>query len=90
MFPPFLLYVRCKSGVTFIRRSFRDNCIIIWGNSSKYNVSKLTKLQRRACKIILENEYEGLDGARKKLIILSFDQNVSVNKQKQCTRLQMD
>ena len=24
MFPPFLLYVRCKSGVTFIRRSFRD------------------------------------------------------------------
>ena len=22
--PPFLLYVRCKSGVTFIRRSFRD------------------------------------------------------------------
>ena len=23
-FPPHLLYVRCKSGVTFIRRSFRD------------------------------------------------------------------
>ena len=23
-FPPFLLYVRCKSGVTFIRRSSRD------------------------------------------------------------------
>ena len=23
-FPPYLLYVRCKSGVTFIRRSFRD------------------------------------------------------------------
>ena len=23
-FPPFLLYVRCKSGVIFIRRSFRD------------------------------------------------------------------
>ena len=23
-FPPFLPYVRCKSGVTFIRRSFRD------------------------------------------------------------------
>ena len=23
-FPHFLLYVRCKSGVTFIRRSFRD------------------------------------------------------------------
>ena len=24
-FPHFLLYVRCKSGVTFIRRSFRDD-----------------------------------------------------------------
>ena len=23
-FPPFLLYLRCKSGVTFIQRSFRD------------------------------------------------------------------
>ena len=23
-FPPVLLYVRCKTGVTFIRRSFRD------------------------------------------------------------------
>ena len=23
-FPPFLLYVRCKSGVTLVRRSFRD------------------------------------------------------------------
>ena len=23
-FPPFLLHVRCKSGVTFIRRNFRD------------------------------------------------------------------
>ena len=23
-FPPFLLYVRCKCGVTFVRRCFRD------------------------------------------------------------------
>ena len=30
-------------------------CNIIWGNSTNYNVSRLTKLQRRACKIILEN-----------------------------------
>ena len=25
-FPPFLLYVRWKSGVTFVRRCFRDGC----------------------------------------------------------------
>ena len=25
-FSPFLLYVRCKSGVTFVRSCFRDDC----------------------------------------------------------------
>ena len=25
--PPFLLYVRCKFGVTFVRRRFRDGLI---------------------------------------------------------------
>ena len=34
------------------------------------------------CKIILENEYEDLDSAQKRLNILSFDQNVFVNKAK--------
>lgn len=57
-------------------------CNTIWGNSSNYNVSKLTQLQRRACKLILENNYENLESARKKLNILSFDQNVFVNKAK--------
>ena len=55
---------------------------IIWGNSTNYNVSRLTKLQRRACKIILENECEDLDSAQKRVNILSFDQNVFVNKAK--------
>ena len=57
-------------------------CDIIWGNSSNYNVSKLTKLQMRACKVILENEYEDLDSARMKLNIVSFDRNVFLNKAK--------
>ena len=38
----------------------------LWGISSNYNVSQLTKLQRRVCKI-----------ARRRLNILSFDQNVN-------------
>ena len=49
---------------------------MIWGNSSDYNVSKITKLQRRAVKVILEHEYEELDSARMLLKILSFDQKV--------------
>ena len=57
-------------------------CNIIWGHSSNYNVSKITKLQRRACKVILENQYENLESAIKKLNMLSFDQNVFVNKAK--------
>ena len=57
-------------------------CNIIWGNFSNYNVSKITKLQRRACKVILENQYENLESATKKLNMLSSDQNVFVNKAK--------
>ena len=57
-------------------------CTMIWGNSSNYKVPKITKLQRRACKVILEHEYEDLDSARMQLKILSFDQNVFLNKAK--------
>ena len=57
-------------------------CNIIWGHSSNYNVSKITKLQRRACKVILENQYENLESAMKKLNMLSFDQHAFVNKAK--------
>ena len=62
--------------------SLNNYCNIIWGHSSNYNVSKITKLQRRACKVILENQYENLESAMKKLKMLSFDQNVFVNKAK--------
>ena len=52
-------------------------CNIVWGNSSNYNVSKITKLQIRACKVILENQFE-----TENIKILSFDQNVFLNKAK--------
>ena len=47
-------------------------CNIVWGNSSNYNVSQITKFQRRVCKIILGTEYSDLDSARRRLNILSF------------------
>ena len=65
-------------------------CNIIWGHSSNYNVSKIRKLQRRACQVILENQYENLESAMKKLNMLSFDQNVLLIKLKRCTKLLMD
>ena len=36
-FPPFLLYVRCKSGVTFVRRCFRDEQILTLIALSSYH-----------------------------------------------------
>ena len=57
-------------------------CNIVWGNSSNYNVPQITKLQRRVCNIILGTEYSDHDSARRRLDILSFDQNVLVNKAK--------
>ena len=59
-----------------------DYCNTISGNSSDYNVSKITKLQRQACKVILEVEYKNLESARSRLNILSFDQAVFLNKAK--------
>ena len=72
------LLSKIKSYLTLEHRSVFYNayiqpqfnyCNMIWGNSSNYNVSKLSKLQRRACKVILENELEDLDSARMKSII---------------------
>ena len=54
----------------------------MWGNPSNYNVSQITKLQRRVCKIILGTEYSDLYSARRRLDVLAFDQHVLVNKTK--------
>ena len=59
-----------------------DYCSMIWSNSSNVNINKVTKLQRRACKIILGHEYSDLNGALEKLNMLSFDQSVFLSKAK--------
>ena len=52
------------------------------GNSTKYNIQKITELQRRACKIILGREYAHLEEALDRLKILSFDESVFLHKAK--------
>ena len=59
-----------------------DYCSIIWSNSSNANINRVTKLQRRACKMILGAEYTDLNGALEKLNMLSFDQSVFLSKAK--------
>ena len=63
-------------------RPHLDYCSIIWGNSTSYNINKITKLQRRACKNILRNEYTNLEEARDRLKILSFNESVFLQKAK--------
>ena len=42
-------------------------CNVIWGNASNFNVARITRLQRRACKIILGNEYIDFESAKSSL-----------------------
>ena len=56
-------------------RPHLDYCCVVWGNSTNYNtcIQKVTKLQRRTCKIIIGREYTHLEEAFDRLKILSFD-----------------
>ena len=57
-------------------------CNIIWGNSSNFNIDRILKLQKRACKIILGNEYKDFENSKLVLNMLSFAQQVFLNKTK--------
>ena len=66
---------------SYIKPQF-DYCSVIWNNSSNFNIDKINKLQRRACKLILLHEYVSLNESLEQLDILSFDQNVFLTKAK--------
>ena len=59
-------------------------CNVIWGNASNSNVTRMNRLQIRACKLIhvLGNEYDDFESAKATLNILSFEQSVFVSKAK--------
>ena len=66
---------------SYIKPQF-DYCSIIWSNLSNFDVNKINKLQRMACKLILSNDYNSLNESLEQLDILSFDQGVFLNKAK--------
>ena len=66
---------------TYIRPHI-DYCSVIWGNSKNFNIETVTKMQRRACKIILGSEYTHLEEARNHLKVISLDESVFLNKAK--------
>ncbi len=59
-----------------------EYCSIIWGESSNINITKITKLQRRACKLILAEQYIDLNTSMQILNILNFDESVFLQKAK--------
>ena len=52
------------------------------------NINKITKLQRRSCKLILGREYNGLIEASERLNMLSFDQSIFLSKAKLMYKVQ--
>ena len=65
-----------------------DYCSLIWSNTSNVNINKITTLQRRSCKLILGQEYNGLIEALERLNMLSFDQSIFLSKAKLMYKIQ--
>ena len=61
-------------------RSHLEYCSVVWSNTSNYNINRISKLQRRAYKLILSHVYNGLQESLERLDILSSDQSVFLNK----------
>lgn len=59
-----------------------EYCCIVWSNTSSGNLQKISKLQRRACKLILSHDYANIQEALERLNMLSFDQIIFLNKAK--------
>ena len=50
-----------------------ENCHTVWNNTSSENIYKISKLQRRACKFILAQDYKDFQEDLERLYILYFD-----------------
>ena len=59
-----------------------DYCSIIWGSTKQSNIQVLVRLQRRACRIILGEQYTTLNEALDKINSLNIEQRISLQKAK--------
>lgn len=59
-----------------------DFCNVVWGNSCESNKLKIFKLQKRACRVILDYKVEGSHEALHSLKILSFYDRLFLRKAK--------
>ena len=47
-----------------------EYCSTVWSNTSTGNINKITKLQRRVCKLILSEDYTDIQEALKRYIVI--------------------
>ncbi len=59
-----------------------DYCNIIWGNASQANLNRLFRLQKRACKIILDYNVDDIDQSMQQLKIMTIYERVYFRKSK--------
>ncbi|WAR09122.1 hypothetical protein MAR_019080, partial [Mya arenaria] len=59
-----------------------DYCSIIWGSTKQSNIQVLVRLQRRACRIILGEQYTTLSEALNIINSLNIEQRISLHKAK--------
>ena len=59
-----------------------DYCNTVRSNTSSGNINKISKSQRRACKLLLAEDYTDIQEALDRLNILYFDQIIFLNKAK--------
>ena len=59
-----------------------DFCNIVWGSSSESNKLKIFKLQKRACKVILDFNVNDINEAMKSLKIMSIYERLYLRKAK--------
>ena len=65
----------------YIRPHF-DYCFVIWRSLTCSYTGKMTKLQQRACKLILRNVYSNLEKAQDRLNMLLLSESVLLQKAK--------
>ena len=80
----FIHIYQLKTDFCFIMRIFALILITVqsFGAHFHSNTDKITKLQQRACKLILRNEYSNFGEAQDRLNMLSFSESVFLQKAK--------
>lgn len=78
-------YLTIKNRVKFYKSYIQphlDFCNVIWGNTSQRNLLRLYRLQKRACRIILNYEIDNMVNSFYKIKVLTIYERIFLRKAK--------